>query len=194
MSTFAEIRTDVIAWTNRSKMVAETNMAIKQAIRTAHKAGKFWRDLQVLPLTGVSTASAIQSIDLASSAPFYRQIAYVKPATLDMQYTAIGIDELFDPDKYYRLDVYYGVGNALNIRASSPATSIDIAYYSYPNITDTETFSNWMTANHADLITLWAAATMLALVGEQEVKTRVEALSKLAYQDMIDDNISIAGR
>lgn len=194
MALYDEILADVLGWTNKPAMVNETDMAIRQAVRTAHKSAKFWRDLVVQPVAGLSVTDQIQQVDLVSSCPRFRQLAYVKPTGEDRTYKAVEVLDLFDPDGYARTDVCYGIGNMLMIRPAAAVTDIEICYYAYPVVSPLSALSSWIAENHTDLIVLWAAATVLSLVGEQEIKTRVEGLAKLAYDDLIQDGLELQGR
>lgn len=193
MSLYSDIYDGVVTWTNKPKMVAETNLAIRQALRAAHKAGGFYRDLMEVSLTNIAT-DQLQTIDLSVAAPGYRQIAYVKPTGQELQYEAIEITDLFDADKYYRSNVYYGIGNNLMVRAAVPTSEITLCYYSYPTVSPIENINSWIADLHQDLIVLWAATTVLSLIGEQEIKSRVDVLAKMAYADLIEDSTSIQRR
>lgn len=193
MSLYTDIRDAVFVWTNKPSLVAETDIAIKQALRTAHRAGTFYRDLVIVPITGV-TIGPLQTIDLPAVAPRIRQIAYVKPANATGQYDFVDISDLYDQENYYKLDVYYGVGTDLLIRPKTPVADLELCYYRYPVTTPIESIDSWIADEHQDLIILWAAATVLALRGEQEIKTRVETLAKLAYQDLIEEATTLIRR
>ena len=193
MSFYTDIRDGVYAWTNRSDLVLETDTAIRQALRAAHRSGTFYRDLVILNLTAQPT-DQIQVIDLASVAPNYKQISYVKPTGYDLHYTPIDILDLFDQDKVYRTDVFYGVGTSLMIRAASASTAITICYYKSPVVSPLSAIDSWIADMHQDLIILWAAATVLSFIGEQEIKSRVDALARLAVTDLIADSLTIVRR
>lgn len=193
MSLYSDIVAGIVTWTNKPGLTAEMDIAIRQALRTAHRAGSFYRDLQVVSLTAQPT-DQIQTINLSTTAPNYRQICYVKPTDSDLMYDPIPVTELFDADKYPKADVYYGVGTNLMIRAASPSANLDICYYKSPTVSPISTLDSWIADLHQDLIILWASATILNFIGEQDIKTRVEALAKLALQDLIEDSTEIVRR
>jgi hypothetical protein len=157
MSLYTDIVAAVIQWTSRPDLTAETDLAIRQAVRSAHKAGTFYRDLATVSLTGLAT-DQIQAIDLSTAAPDYRKLAYVKPTNYDLKYEEVGVLDLFDQDKYLRSDVFYVVGNTLNIRAASPSSTITLVYYRNPTLTPLSALDSWIATNHQDLIVCWAAA------------------------------------
>lgn len=193
MSLYTDIQTGVVTWTNRPDLTAETDMAIKQALRTAHRAGTFYRDLLTVNLTAQPTTQ-VQTIDLSANCPNYKQLCYVKPTNYDLRYTPIDILDVFDYDKVYKTDVFYGMGTSLVIRAAVPVDAIDICYYKSPTTNPIASIDSWIADLHQDLVILWAAGTILAFVGEQEIKTRVEALAKLAYNDLIEDATELVRR
>lgn len=195
MSLYTEIQTEVFFWTNRRTMVAETDMAIRAAIRKAHRAASFYRDLQTVSVP-VSTLTSEQTVDLSASCPLYRQLYTVKPTTPAgaVQYEDADVRDLLDADGFLKYNVYWVVGTTLSIRPSVAYDSVDITYYKRVNVDDLNTLDDWIATEHKDLIVLWAAASILAIVGEQEVKTRVEGLAKMAYDDLIGDSMEIIGR
>jgi putative exporter of polyketide antibiotics len=193
MSLYTDIFAGVVTWTNRPDLTAETDLAIKQAIRTAHRAGSFPRDLQSAAITGLSL-DQIQSIDLTTVAPDFRQVATLGPTGLDLQYNPILVTDLFDQDAYPRTDVFWGIGTAIMVRAAVPVAAMTLVYYKQPVVSPIADTTSWIADIHQDLIILWAAATVLSFIGEQEVKARVEALAKLAYSDLVEDSLEIVRR
>lgn len=194
MSQYTELVTDILAWTNRPDLTAEMNLGIKNAIRAAHRAGKLVRDLVTVQVP--LELAQIQSIDL-TAAPFtkVRQVLTVKPTDVDREYTGVDVLDLYDVDGYARTNIFYQIGTTLHIRADVPVELVDINYWQQPTIpTDLTTLNDWIVEEYSDLIVLWAAATVLAAAGEQEVKTRVEGLAKIAYDDFIADNLQTVGR
>lgn len=195
MSLYTEIRDDVFSWTNKRLMTAETDMAIRGAIRKAHRAGSFYRDLVTVTVPNLSTATSPQSIDLATYCPLYRQLYSVKPTgSENVIYNDADVRELLDPDGFPKYNIFWVVGTTLYVRAASPSDSVEVTYYKRAVVDDLASLDDWIATEHKDLIVLWAAATILAIVGEQEVKTRVEDLAKLAYADLIGDSVEFIGR
>ena len=194
MSLYTDIKADVITWTNRPNLTAETDIAIRQAVRAAHKAGSWWRDLVSLPLTAKPTTK-VQQLDLSVLAPDFRNISFVKPTdVIDQFYDEVSITDLMDQDGYGRQDIYYGVGNFLMIRAVAPVANITLMYYKNWTLTPITALDSWIATLHPDLISLWAAAAILAAIGEQEVKSRVDALAKLELEALRQDSVGIGRR
>lgn len=189
---YTSIFAGVLNWTNKPHLVAETNLAIRNAIRFAHKSGKFWRDLVTVPITGIAIAE-VQQIDLSAYSDF-RQLATLQSPLSIPPMRAVDVLDLYDLDGYLKTDVCWGLGNTLNVRAATPSDSYTLTYFRQPVVAPIEDVATWICTNHEDLIILWAAATVLALVGEQEIKTRVEGLARLALQDLQSDELELVGR
>lgn len=196
MPTWAELQADVYTWTNRPTMAAETTLALKAAIRTVHKSGKFWRDL-TKQNTGTLALTALQSVALTALSPRFRQMAYVKSATQDLYLDPITIDDQLDHNRMQRQNIYYGMGAEVMIRAANPEESYECAFYTYPDmafVTNGTSSTDWIYNDFQDLVVLWAASTILATIGEQEVKSRVDQLAAIMFADLQQDNIEFVGR
>ena len=192
MTIYTDVRDGVFGYTNRDDLTAETDTAIRQAVRTAHRAGSFWRDLVSLSLTGQDTTEAIQTIDLSAVAPKFKQLAYIGPTDSELRYDPVDIKDLLDPEyKVYRTNVCYGLGSNLIIRPAAAVADLTLVYWSFPTVSPIADLDSWIAEKFPDLVICWAAATVLSMIGEQEVKARVEALAKIEYQTLIADNLLI---
>lgn len=194
MSLYTDIVADIVKWTNRPDLTTEMDVAIRQALRAAHKAGTFYRDLVSLDIPGLDTSQPTQTIDLSISAPLYRQVAVVKPTGYEVEYKETHILNLFDQDKYYQTNVFYIVGNTLTIRPESPTSSITLIYYRNPTLSPIASIDSWIATQHQDLIVCWAAASVLAMMNEQEIKTRVEAIAAISLKQLISDSLYATAR
>ena len=185
---------DIVGWTNRPDLVPEMNMAIRNAVRTAHRAGKFVRDIVTVELPAV-TIEQIQQIDY-TALPFvrYRQLHSVGPTELDMMYSSVDSLDLFDVDGYARTNVVYVIGTVIHVRANAPVSKVRVRYYQRPDVDDVTNISDWIADVHRELIVLWAASTVLTAINETDIKGRVEKLAALAYTDMIEDSLEGHGR
>ncbi len=191
MSIYTDIRDGVFEFTNRTDLTAETDAAIRQAVRVAHRAGSFWRDLVSLDITGLDTTQALQIIDLSAIAPNFKQLAHIGPTDGVGFYDPVDIKDLMDPDNLYKTDVCYGMGQNLIVRPASAVENMTLVYWKFPVVLPLADLDSWIAEKFPDLIICWAAATVLTLVGETEIKARVEALGKLEYQGLIADNLLI---
>lgn len=195
MSTWTDLVDEVKTITNRSDLDGETNIAVRNAIRTAHKSGKYWRDLvQVNVPLAVDSSNPLQSIDLSAVAPRFRQMATLKYRDYDIFLKDVTIDDLLDTDDYPRVNIYYGLGATVKIRAETQQDNYTMTYYQYPVVFPQDNLSSWIVDEHRDLIVLWAASTVLATVGEQEIKGRIDQLAAVCYADLQQDNLEIRGR
>lgn len=193
MALWDDLIAEVYTLTNRSDLSAETALALRNAIRAAHKSGKYWRDLVTTTLT-LSETDTVQEVILSDIAPRFRQAAYLKVPDQDVYYSPVSIDDLIDADGLVRVNVYWGLGTRLKIRGESSLASLELCYYQYPVLTPTSSVDSWICENHRDLVVMWAASTVLGIIGEQEIKARLDALSAIAFSDLQQDNIEIQGR
>lgn len=196
MPTWAELQADVYTWTNRPTMVAETTVALKSAIRTVHKSGKFWRDL-VKVTTAALALDAQQTVLLADLSPRFRQMAYVKSATSDLYLDPVTIDDQLDHNRLQKQNIYYGMGNSIVVRAANPEAQYECAVYTYPDmafVSSGASSTDWIYNDFQELVCLWAASTILATIGEQEIKSRVDQLAAIMFADLQQDNIEVVGR
>src|SRR5689334_18190626 len=77
MSQFSDIVNDVYTITNRSDLVAETALAVRQATLAAHRSDFYRKDI-LDSLIGFTSASVLQ-IDIPSTFPNWRAFAYIRP-------------------------------------------------------------------------------------------------------------------
>lgn len=193
MSIYTDVRDIVYTWTTRTDMTAETDAAISNAVRAAHRAAKFWRDLVSLPLTSQPT-DQIQQIDLSSVATNIRRVGRVYPTGNNyLEYKEHALNDLFDADGYPRTNIYWMIGTTMHIRADAPSSDLTIQYYKHPTVSPIASLDSWIAQMYSDYIGLAAAATVLAMVNEPEVKTRVEKLADTALENLIADNLTVAG-
>lgn len=189
---YTSIYAQVIEWTNKPAMTVETKSAIRSAVRHAHKAGKFWRDLVTVPV-GPVAIEQIQQIDLTAY-PRFRQLATLKSPQMDKPLTVVDVLSLVDQDGYAVTNICYGLGTSLAVRAETPSDTYTLTYYAHPDTSDIENVDDWLCELHEDVIVLWAASSVLAMTGEQEIKTRVELLLRVALGDLLSDEIELIGR
>jgi hypothetical protein len=195
MSLYTDIVAEVLAITNRPTQTSLTDMSIRQAVLQAHRSGKWVRDLVTVTVTGLSTAVTPQVIDLSVATPRLRRIAAVKPTGYDLEYSEALVDDLFDHDKYPRKDIYWGIGTSMYLRPQVAVASVDITFFQHPTILTAPiaTLDDWIAEEHKDLIVCWAAANVLATVGEQEIKTRYETLAATLLVALRSEALQLAG-
>ena len=192
MPTWSSLQSEVYTHTNRPDLAAETLAAVKSAVRTAHKSAKYWKDLVTTPLVGIDTSTAIQSIPL-SALTRPRSIATVQVTGQDIFLEPVTIDDLVDADGYVRTNKFWGLGAELKLRAANPVSAYTLCYYQWP-LTDATNVTSWIVDNYPDLISFWAASTVLGIVGESEIRSRMDALAAIEFADLQQDNIEVIGR
>lgn len=192
MALWDDLIAEAVILTKRPDLVNYGNLALRQAVRMAHKSGKYWRDLKKDTITVAS--AQIQEVDLTASTTRFRQVAYLKSGSRDFWYDPVTVDDLIDSDRYARQNIYYGFGDKLMIRAAGPEETYELAYYQYPIVTPTSSFNSWIAQEHSDLLILWTAMTILGTVGESEIKNTLQPLALLALADLQSDNLEIVGR
>jgi len=191
MTQYEDIFAQVVAFTNKPKLVGETNIAIQQAVRKAHKSGKYWRDLVTVPLT--CSVAELQTADL-SVFPDFRQLALLQSPLQDKPLSVETIFDQVDSDGIFKRDIAFAIGTTLNIRALTPSDTYTMTYWKLPIIGAIANLDTWIYTNHVDAIVCDAAATVLSMIGEQEIKTRVERLAAIAMTDLQSDNLELLGR
>lgn len=195
MALWSDLQAKVYTLTDRPDLVNETLAALRLAVRTAHKSGKYWRDLNTYDTAVLSTTTSPQSFAVAGTVSRFRQIATIRDKNNPSVYfTEVRIDDIVDEDGYYRTDVYWAMGTMVYIRASNPSTQYTMEYYQIPVTTDASIVSSWIADEYEDAVVYLAAATVCGMVGEQEIKRTMEQLAALAIKDLQEDNIEITGR
>lgn len=194
MSLWTDLLAEINAITTRGELVIETGVALRKAIRSAHSSARFFRDMTEVTISGL-TVTQVQEINLDINAPRFRQVVYLRSAErLDKYYTPIAIDELIDSEGYGRTDAYWGIGTMLRVRANAPEAAYVLGYTQYPVVFPTEVFNSWIANEFRDLLVLKAAANVLGMVGEQEIRGRCEAMAAELQREMIATNLEIVAR
>lgn len=193
MSAWDDMMASVITWTNRPTMVNETTLALRNAIRNAHRLGKFWRDITTVIVVPNNT-DQVQSISLTDTCPRMRQLAFLQDVASDAAYRETSASDLLDEDGFHKVDVYWGVGSALTFRLGRPTNQLKIGYYLQPVTSPPEAVGDWLTDAYPDVVVLMAATTILSMIGEQEIKGRVDQLLAIAAADLISDQLEVYGR
>lgn len=192
--SWADAVAEVATWTTRPGLVAETNLAIRQAIRKLHRSARFWRDIQIVNIvpTPVVVGTGNLQLDL-TDLQNYRQAIYLRYPTQDTFLSAVDIADLLDQDNFLRDDVYWGMGNNLQIRTQNPQDSYVLAYLTQPTVVGNDSDS-WIFQNYQDAVVLTAAAAILKLIGEDEIRVKCEQLAAEEMRNLIQDNLEVEAR
>lgn len=194
MALWDDILLESYKLSKRPDLTLEANIGLRQTVRLAHKSAKFWRDLITVPVLNLDTSVQVQEIDIPTNAPRFRQLAYLRnPDAIDQYYKPVDIADLLDEDNYGRVDVCWGFGTKLCVRAYTPLASYTLAYFAYPNITPA-TFADWIADDFFDLLVIGTAMNVLQLVGEQEIKGNLEKLFAIELTELKSTNLEIVAR
>lgn len=191
---YTQIFEEVAGLTKKPLLLTETNIGIRNAIQKAHRAGQFWRDLVTVQIPDV-LVEQVQSID-TSVPPFvrFKQIGSVKNPGRAQPLEVIDALNLTDYDGFFRVDCCYMIGRTLNIRSASPADNYSIIYYQMPDLLDITEVNDWVPELHQDYVVNAAAAYVLTLIGEQEIKQEVTQQAAMMLRDLVQDNLEAQGR
>lgn len=193
MATWDDLQSEVFKLTNRPKLVTETQMALKSAIRAAHRQGKFWRDVTEADIAVAE--DTVQVVDLTVSCPRYRQVAYVKVLDEDHYLDPAEANDLIDRAVgIMKEDIYWATGTQLNIRCSAPAPVYTIGWYQQPIVTPPENIDSWLLDEYREVVVLYAAVTVLGAVGEESIRKTLEGLLGVAVRGLVADNTEGQGR
>lgn len=192
MASFQDIVDLTKAITVRPDLTIETAFAVRDAILRAHRAHKFWKDLSVVTVSPSNGVTQIQNIPM-TDLPSFRALAYIKDPDSDTFYQPVDISDLLDADNLARTDVCWGAGASISIRARNPLSSYEIAYYRFPvYLQDSSSpIGSWIAEAHPDLIAALASLTVLGMIGEQEIRGRMEQLVAMGMTDLAQDNITL---
>ncbi|TXH08470.1 MAG: hypothetical protein E6R04_10610 [Spirochaetes bacterium] len=193
MALWDDLVTEIGDITNRSELTAEIAICLRQAIRNAHRSHKFWKDLAVVSVTGLSADSVPQTFSIATKLPNFRQVAYVKSGSAEKYFKQVTIEDLLDTYGIARTDVYYAYGDTFVVRPYAAETSYDVCYYKQPILSPTSAVDSWIASEYRDVTVAWAASSLLATVGEQEIKSRMDQLTAVGFAQLVQDNVELDG-
>lgn len=196
----------VYTYTNKSFLVNETKLAVKNATTKMHTVGMvqgvsaamyYDRDLltSIVPVT--ASADMRYSLDLSSGVTYPRfrkefSISQYNSSRTgrEMQFEQLAADNLFDQAyKLEKTNYFTRIGTALNINASIALDNIQLLYYAYPNITDTG-YSSWIADMNIDAIAVEAARLVFAMTGMMEEAAAFKLLSDSFVQDIMGTGIT----
>jgi len=188
MTLYTDLRDGIFEWTKRPDLTADTDMAIRQAVRNAHKSGTFWRDLAEEPVTGLAIDQSVQSIDLTAFAAPFRKILKVGVTGTDQEYTKADALDLLDGYGVKKVDVFWLFGNYLKIRAAAPVEAVTVEYFRHWTVVPITALDSWIPTYYPDLIICSAAASIAAGIDQQDIKTRVEKIAADELALLIAEN------
>lgn len=178
--------------TNRSDLVAETALAVRQATLRIHRSALFPRDVVegLLPLTALFN----YQLDIATYFPRYRQFSYLRPYIQASSSPASFLIEFMRPDAIFdeygteKINIGYIAGNNLNIKlgptsptqqSSVGAASYDAflyGYYANPVLSPNAAYESWIARENPGVIVLDAACLVFRMIGYEEAASRIQTM------------------
>ncbi len=185
MSQFSDLQDAVYSITNRTDLVAETSLAIRQATLAAHRSDYYPGDLEELLIT--PTAASVFQLDIPSLFVNWRAFQYIRPydtisgTPADFLLEAIRPDGLFDDYMVAKINVFYVAGTNLNIRLGADYGGFIVGYYKNPVLSPDASYDSWIATQHPACIVNEAAARVMHMIGFEEAAARIK---KLAEQEL----------
>lgn len=187
MSLFSDTVDQVYTLTNRSDLVAETALAVRQATAAAHRSDFYPRDLQELQLNLSSTANF--QLAISSYFPNWRSFSYIRPFTVltgSLASFILGPNEELAPDAIFdeylveKKNVWYVGGDNLNIRLEGAYDGLVVGYYKNPILSPDGSYNSWIAQepNFSAVIILEAAIKVFRMIGYEE---QAAALYRFLY-------------
>lgn len=206
---YPELLSMVLSMTARADLVSEHRTAISGAIRKFHLADLFQRDLRIarINLANYPTTNFTWQIDTKSTVfERFRKLYHAKPVKQDYVATIHNlpslptdgwecVDEipikspadLFDETGMALANYIFLAGTSLTLRLSNTQTTVDLAYFQYPEITIIPagglTFNSWVVDEMPEAVAAEAAATIFKMVGKDEEFQR--------HQILFADNLAL---
>lgn len=180
MALFDDVLAEVYTLTNRSDLVAETKIAIKQATLAAHRSDVYPKDFREVSLP--LTSAAIFSLDIPSYLSNWRSIGYIRPwdsVSASGAKIVLGPDEEIHPDKIFDqyldelVNVWYVAGTNLNIKLDSEWDTLVIGYYQNPVLNPEASYESWIAREQPAAIVLDATKRVFEAIGYNEAAARL---------------------
>jgi len=167
--TLTELTNSVYSITNRSDLVAITDLYVKQSTLRLHHQGFFYKDLFE---TGIVFPSPdfLQQIDIKSVIPRWRATNYIRKSDIngslgDFMEDIKVFQNSIDSYNVVRDDVYYISGNLINIRSSSMLQYALYGCYRNPDLT-TAGYDSFIAIDHPYAIINDAASNIFKRIGK----------------------------
>lgn len=187
---FTSIVNDVYEITNRSDLVAETNLAVRQATLKLHQRDFYAKDLIESRVQFV-TAAYYQSLAYASLFPSFRKLAYLRKfadGEAGDFLSLITPDNTFDSYGVSKEDICYLAGSVIQIRSSTSITDFLIGFYQNPT-TNPELYDSWAANLYPNAVIAEAAAIVFKMIGYDEQASMYKAFANEAGQILHNTNV-----
>lgn len=198
MSQFSDLLAEVYTITNRSDLVAETSLALRQATLAAHRSDVYPGDMTEVLIT--PTAASVFSLDIPTLFPNWRQFAYIRPYDPDTDSPADYLLEFILPDGIFdeylvaKVNVAYVAGTNLNIKLAADYGGFLVGYYQNPVLSPDASYSSWIATQHPACIIIDAAARVMHLIGYEDAASRLKKLGEMELALFRQSNLEAMGR
>lgn len=178
---FSQLMDDVITKTNRPELVAETQLAIRNALQFVHLQD-FWQRDAVEQLFTFPAANYVFQLDVSAQFTRFRKIRYIKKYDAnngviidnpENEFKEADPSRLFDRYGCQRNNIFYLAGTSLNIRSGSQDSAYIISWYSYPLVLP-ETMQSWIADMYPAIIVEKAVSEVYRSIGMTDDANRLE--------------------
>ena len=173
MAIFDDLLAGVYSLTARPDLVAETQLAIRQATLAYHLKDLFSRDM----VTG-SLAPSLDvkhTFDFNTTFPRCRQFSYLRSGALFYEILR-DPRELFDPYLNQRTQIAYVAGSNLVVLSRAAVSAFDFAYIAAPVVWPAASYDSWIAELYPEAIHVAAQAILYRGIGRVE---EANALTKI---------------
>jgi len=185
MTSFQDLIDSTIILTKRPDLVSETTLALKKAIIKEHSAIDYPRDLATVTHELVQPdpnnyrySITLEDLEVSATLSKIKHVSEVIQQT-DVQhsfsgywgsliFTEIAPDDLFNNYNREKAAYYYRAGNTINIVAPRLVENIGIQYYAFPDLSDTDVYSDWLADLYDYVLYTHAAAEVFRLIGKTD--------------------------
>ena len=181
MSLFSDTVDKVYTLTNRSDLVAETALAVRQATLSAHRSDYYLRDLTEVQVS-FAPALAVYQLDIPTFFPRWRAFSYIRPFDTIASSPASFLLEFLKPEAIFdeylieKNDVAYVAGTNLNIKLAASYGGFLVGYYLNPILTPDTSYNSWVASDHDAIIVLDATIKVFGMIGYEEAAARMRRL------------------
>lgn len=173
MTNFSTLVTNVITVTNRPDLLAETELAVRQAVLSYHHLDFFWRD-KVTGIISVSTgANARHTIPLNRFAEF-RAAAGVSPYYSSNDTCGKPLSKGTRLGEFHE-DYWMLAGDSLVIRSSAATHQFQLIYWKNPTLAPAAAFSSWVADIYPGAVEDAACAKVFEMIRDSATADRYRA-------------------
>lgn len=196
MSLFTDIVDQVYTLTNRPDLVAETELAVKQATLKGHQSDYYYRDILETAIN-FGAASYFQTLGVKGLLPRYRAVKWAR------KYDAVGEEagkffdlvlpeQTLDSYNQNRTDIMYAAGDVLQFRSSTEFQYILFGCYQNPELSSAS-YNSWIAQDHPYYIVTEATRIVFKAIGYDAQEATFNRLAMEQLQGLKLSNIVAGG-